>query len=72
MPFNKETKPNELSYIIKKLHYNGVPLKLVEQLIYLGSNISSTERLKSDLSDKIKREFFLVVAVSVLLCNYIA
>ena len=59
---------------------NDKPLKLVDQFIYLGSNISSTEsnvnvcidkgwtginRLptigKSNLSDKIKWEFFQLV-----------
>ena len=65
---------------------NGKPLTLVDQFIYLSSNISSIEsninicisklsaaigRLmtiwRSDLSDKIKWEFFQAVAVSVLL-----
>ena len=65
---------------------NVKPLKLVDQFIYLSSNISSTESdvnicmgkaqitidrlttiLKSDISDKIKPEFFQTVAVSVLL-----
>ena len=64
----------------------GKPLNLVDQFIYLGSNISSYEsdvnthtgkgsaainRLstvwKSDLSDKIKQDFFQAIAVSVLL-----
>ena len=63
---------------------SGKPLELVDHLIYLGSNISSTEsdvniriakfwiaidRLsiirKSDLSDKIKQDFFLDVSVPV-------
>ena len=61
-------------------------MKLVDQFIYLGSNILSTEKdvnipmgkvwttidklttiWKSDLSDKIKRDFFSAVTVSVLL-----
>ena len=61
---------------------NGKPLKFVDQFTYLGSNISSTEndvnislvkawRLsinwKSDLSDKIKRDFFQAVVVSILI-----
>ena len=65
---------------------NGKSLKEVDQFIYLGCNISSTESninirigktwtaidrlstiLKSDLSDEIKREFFQIVGVSVLL-----
>ena len=67
---------------------NGKLLKLVDKLIYLSSNISSTEidvnidkswtaidRLLtmwvSDLSAKIKLEFFPAVAVSVLLYGYI-
>ena len=77
MCFNKEG-------VISRL--NDKPLKLVDQFIYLGSNISSTDsdvhicidkawtaihRLtttwKSDLSDKIKQEFFPVVAMSLLL-----
>ena len=63
----------------------GKPLKLKKQYIYLGRNISSTERhvsihqakawnaidrlsiiLKSDPSDKIKWDFFQVIAVSIL------
>ena len=62
---------------------NGKPLKLIDQFIYLGSNISSTESdinihigkinglmtiRKSDLSDEIKQEFFHVVAMSILYC----
>ena len=66
----------------KKISLYHKPLKLVNQFIYLGSIISSTEsdvrirmgkawraigrvstRLKSDLSDKTKLEFFQVVAV---------
>ena len=65
---------------------NGKPLKLVDQFIYISSNISSTEsnvnkckdksltafdrlliKWKSDLSEKINREFFQAVAMSVLL-----
>ena len=59
---------------------NGKFLKLVDKIIYLSSNISSIEsdnmhigkiltviNRKSDLSDKIKWEFFEAVAVSVLL-----
>ena len=65
---------------------NGKTLRLVNQLIYLSSNISSTESnvkiciskiwtginslltiWKSDLSDKIKWEFFQAVAISVQL-----
>ena len=68
---------------------NGKPVKLVDQFIYLGSNIAFTEsdviirigkawipidilsiRLKSDLSDKVKQEFFQAVAVSILLYGY--
>ena len=65
---------------------NSKPLKLVDQFIYLGSNIASTRsdvnihvdkawnaigRLtiiwKSDVSNKIKWEFFQAVTVSVLM-----
>ena len=62
---------------------NSKPLKLVDHLTHQGSNIPSTESnvnihigkaiemlsiiWKSDLSDKIKREFFQAVAVTVLL-----
>ena len=61
------------------------PLKLVNQIIYLGSNISSTESdlsiylakawnamdsllvlWKSDISDKIKQDFFQAVAVFII------
>ena len=55
------------------------PLKLVDQFTYLGSNISSTESdvnihaidwlliiWKSDISDKIKQNFFQPEAVLVL------
>ena len=64
---------------------NGKPLKFVDQFVYFGSNISSTENdvnihidktwtaieslstiWKSDLSCKIKLEFW-IVAMSVLL-----
>ena len=64
----------------------STPLNLVDQFIYRGSNISSTEsdiniciskawaaidrlstKSKSDLSDKIKWEFFQAVAISVIL-----
>ena len=56
---------------------NDKPLKLVEQFLYLGSNISSMESkgnihinwlstiLKSDLSDTIKWESFQAVTMSV-------
>ena len=51
---------------------NGSSLKLVDKFTYLGSSISSTEkdidtRWKSDLTDKIKRSFFLAAVVSILL-----
>ena len=51
---------------------SGKPLKSVGQIAYLGSNISSNESCapsklsviwKYDLSDKIKRDFFQVVAL---------
>ena len=76
-----ETESTCFNQAINISSLNCKPLKLVDQVIYLGSNISSTEselnkRLviasitanrwsiigKSDLSDKIKREFFQVVA----------
>ena len=59
------------------------PLKLTVQLTYVGSNISATERdisiridrlpfiEKSNLFDKIQRDFFQAVAVSVLLSECI-
>ena len=57
---------------------NGSSLKLVNKFTYLGSSVSLTEtnvRLakawtaiwKSDLTDKIKRSFFLAVVMSILL-----
>ena len=65
---------------------DGTSLKLVDKFIYLGSNVSSTEKdidkrltkawtaidrlsiiWKSDLSDKMKRSFFQVAVVSILL-----
>ena len=55
---------------------NGKPLKFVDQFTYLGSNVSigeawnAIDRLttiwKSDLSDKLKCEFFQAVAVSAI------
>ena len=66
----------------------GKPLKLVNQLTYLGSNIKSTERdvyihiwkvwttinrlliiEKSDLSNKIKLDFFQAVSVLMYGCT---
>ena len=47
-------------------------MKIVKQFIYFGCNISSTKSdinmhtWKSDLSGKIKRDFFQAVAVSLL------
>ena len=65
---------------------NGKPLKFVDQFIYLGSNIASTERnvntyigkastandwltniWESNITGKIKQEFFQVETMSVLL-----
>ena len=60
----------------------GSSLKLVDNFTYLGSSVSSTEkeidtlqtkvwtaidRLKSDLTDKMKRSFFRAAVVSILL-----
>ena len=52
---------------------NGGSLRLVDKFTYLGSRVSSTENgllsmiWKSDLSDKIKRNFFQAEVVSVVL-----
>ena len=59
----------------------GKPLKLLDQFIYLSSHISSTESditiriakrsYRNLISDEIKRDFFQVVGVLVLLYNCI-
>ena len=59
---------------------SGKTLKLVDKFIYLSNNISSTEMMstcstifrllmiwKSDLTDKIKWDFFQAAAASLLL-----
>ena len=54
----------------------GKPMKLVDQFKYLGNNISSAESdvnmsiSKSDLSEKLKQDFFQAAFVSVLLYKY--
>ena len=65
--------------------WNGKTLKSVDQFIYLGSYISATEsdvnicigcywwfigHKKSDLSDKIKRNIYQVIAMSVFLYGF--
>ena len=56
----------------------GTPLTLVDKFTYLGSSVSSTEKVwtainrlsiiwKSDLTDKMKRCFFQAAVVSILL-----
>ena len=46
---------------------SGEPHKLVDQVTYVDSNISST---KIDVADKIKWDFFQVVAVSAQMYGY--
>ena len=46
---------------------SGKTLKFVDQFIYFGSNISSTES-DVNIGNKIKRDFFQAVAVSQLVC----